>query len=454
MRRIDVRMVETARVRQDLGPNWMPLSNKEALDLYDKLFMIVMAAAEKGKSISRQWLVEKLADEYVEIYASSSPNIKTTWTVPFYSLGVRFIGRQSDLDELHRQLMEHGKVGITGMGGLGKTQMAVEYANNQKDSYPDGVFWLNAANLLLIELAELAETLGLAEHQTARDQAAFAVRDYLEKNPQTLIIFDNLEKPKSLNLQVAAGLIPTALKCRLLFTTRKRDFPSNMQLFEVKVLDEEAGLHLLLRGRSEVLDSAHSEYQTAGQIVDAMGGLPLALELAVAYFEKFKQTTLKGYLDLLASKGGLSALDLSPKYTRLNEQDLATRHSVAITATLEMQWKTLHDPDAQQLFLVAGQLPAVSWIPTARLGLLAGISGQPEPEKEVSLLDIALAELQAVSLIVELSSDRLRLHPLVHEFAASIPPDPFDLRKELAANLADAMKNMGNLGSSNGVAWR
>ena len=73
------------------------------------------------------------------------------------------------------------------------------------------------------------------------------------------------------------------------------------------------------------------------------------------------------------------------------------------------------------LFRAAGQFPEASWIPIPRLGLLTGIeseakAGRPSP------LSVVLKKLHAVSLIEELSDDRLRLHPLVQEFAADSRP--------------------------------
>ena len=64
-----------------------------------------------------------------------------------------FVGRTDDLERLHATLQQREPVGIrpaglTGMGGIGKTQLAVEYVYRFKDAYPDGIFWINAAEPL------------------------------------------------------------------------------------------------------------------------------------------------------------------------------------------------------------------------------------------------------------------------------------------------------------------
>lgn len=93
------------------------------------------------------------------------------FTVP-YPEHTHFVGREDDLARLHAALQEEGPVGInpattgnptgvTGQGGIGKTQLAVAYAYRYRGEYPDGVLWLNAANEWRVEFARLADDLNL-----------------------------------------------------------------------------------------------------------------------------------------------------------------------------------------------------------------------------------------------------------------------------------------------------
>jgi hypothetical protein len=91
------------------------------------------------------------------------------FTVPYLE-HTHFVGRDEDLARLHAALQGEGPVGInpaalgnptglTGQGGIGKTQLAVAYAYRYQAHYPDGVYWLNAANDLRVEFADLGKRL-------------------------------------------------------------------------------------------------------------------------------------------------------------------------------------------------------------------------------------------------------------------------------------------------------
>jgi hypothetical protein len=187
-----------------------------------------------------------------------------------------------------------------------------------------------------------------------------------------------------------------------------------------------------------------------------LGWLPLALELAAAYLGAYPDVSITGYLERLRTEGSLETVDESEVRavdlpTRVEEilkaaaaGNLELKHQVAVSATLQTQWKRLNDEDARLLFRAAGQFPEASWIPIPRLGLLTGIesearAGRPSP------LNVALKRLHAVSLIEELSDDRLRLHPLVQEFAARLSPAPTSFRLEMAERVATEFNDLLSL---------
>jgi len=355
-----------------------------------------------------------------------------------------FVGREKDLAALHELVHQSDSpVGIrptvlVGLGGIGKTQLAVEYAHVYRDEYPSGIFWLNAIKPLLHEFADLAEILGLADKETPRDQAAHKAWAFLDARQDALVVLDNVIEPAKLNIPFAPGLIPANLRCRTLFTTRQRDFPRGFQPYEVKVLPEMAAMHLLLRARPEVLDEHHPDWGVARVVCAMLGWLPLALELAAAYLDAYPDVALGGYVERLRTEGKLATVD----DTDLRPEELPTRHEVAVTATLRTQWSRLDNEDARLLFRTAGQLPAGTWIPISRLGLLTGITAGVAPGRPAPLTR-ALKKLHDVSLIEELTNERLRLHPLVQEFAAGLSSSSF--RAKMAAQIAAALNEASTL---------
>lgn len=385
----------------------------------------------------------EIVQEFFQVAASEST---IRFTVPF-PRNEDFVGRDEDLALLH-QMINRGDslVGIrptvlVGLGGIGKTQLAVEYAHLHRDEHSAGTFWLNAVNPLLDEFALLAETLGLADRDTPRDVASRQVWAFLDDHPDALVIFDNVTEPAVLNAPVVPGLIPANLQCRTLFTTRQRDFPRNFRPFEVKVLPRDAAMRLLLRARPGALDQRHPGWGTARIICASLGWQPLALELAAAYLGQYSEVSLEGYLERLRIEGKLTTVD----DTELRPEDLPTRHEVAISAVLRAQWSRLEEEEtasARRLFLAAGQFPEATLLPVARLALLAGVEYEAPPGR-ASPLARALKQLHTVSLIEELTHDQLRLHPLVQEFAAELSPPGF--RASMAERITTELGKLSRL---------
>lgn len=346
-----------------------------------------------------------------------------------------FVGREAELVALHELIQRvDSPVGIrppvlVGLGGIGKTQLTIEYAYRYREHYPDGVFWLNGSNPLLNEFASLAEVLGLVDKEASRERAAYQAWGFLDVLPSALVIFDNIPEAAALNIPFSLGLIPANLRCCTLFTTRQRVFPREFQPFEVKVLPETAAMSLLLRSRQEINHTSHPDWGIARIICASLGWLPLALEMAAAWLEVYPDVTLAGYLERLRTEGGLATID----DTDLRPEDLPTRHEAAVAATLHTQWSVLTDENAKLIFRAAGQLQEGELLPLHRLGLLTGVSAVCEPGYSSSLTQ-AVKKLQVASLIEELTNNRLRLHPLVREFASTLSPATF--RLEMATRLA------------------
>ncbi len=340
------------------------------------------------------------------------------------------------------------------MGGIGKTQLAVEYSyrHHEAGTYPDGIFWINATEPLDQGFARLARDLGLAKTGQALDQQVRSAFDALGRWKEALLVLDNLEDPGILNRPIVSGCIPAGLSCRLLFTTRRRDL-GGFTPVEVTVLPEDSALQLLLRhpNRLPAIDTGDPGHEPAVAITQMLGRLPLALELAGAYLGKWSDpdkpgfVSLAGYRERLRTKGRLATVDVGAK--KLSDNELQSIHGDAVEATLRQQWDALDDEDAKSLLRVAGQLPEAAVIPNERLGLLAGVAVRSDDGEGPSSLDEALRRLEYDCLVEDIHRGRMRLHPLVREFAERLTPaeerDAF--RLDCAGRMAAAYEDYATL---------
>ena len=236
------------------------------------------------------------------------------------------------------------------MGGIGKTQLAVEYVYRYRDDYPDGIFWINAAEPLAVGMAQIS--IRSATRRTSHPPPTRAAYEELRKCPASLLVFDNLEDPSHLLRPVVAEPIPLTLPCRILFTTRTLDL-GRFRPIEVTGLPEEPALRLFSAMTPPATRTGRRPFGSA-----AAGLLAAALELAGAFLATWPDvprglppsTRRRGmHLDLDFERGDLSAANFQPT------------HAAAVAATLKSQWDALSrgagDEAARLILRIAGQFP-------------------------------------------------------------------------------------------------
>jgi tetratricopeptide (TPR) repeat protein len=229
------------------------------------------------------------------------------WNVPFRRNPL-FTGRQNALEQLHSALEANRAAAlaqaISGLGGIGKTQIAIEYAYRFCDEY-SSVFWFNAElyEALISDILFIAKLLKLPE-KDEKDQNSIvnAVKRWLEENTHWLLIFDNIE-----NIEMATNFIPPNYQGHILLTTRSQSTGTFAQRIEIEKMPQEEGILFLLR-RAKIIapnailkDTSSSDLVKAREIYEAMDGLPLALDQAGAYIEE-TSCSLSNYLDKFHQK--------------------------------------------------------------------------------------------------------------------------------------------------------
>ena len=235
-------------------------------------------------------------------FPSALPSL---WNVP-YRRNPYFTGREDLLTRLH-ELLHSGKAAalaqpqaISGLGGIGKTQTAVEYAYRYHGDY-QAVLWASAATreTLISDFVTLAALLQLPERDLA-DQGVVvaAVKRWLASNKGWLLILDNAD-----DLELAADFMPLASSGHILLTTRAQSTGAIANSLEVEKMAQPEGALLLLRRAKKLAAGAPLERATASDrslaeaVVRELDGLPLALDQAGAYIEE-TDCGLSGYLNL------------------------------------------------------------------------------------------------------------------------------------------------------------
>jgi WD40 repeat protein len=349
-----------------------------------------------------------------------------------------FVGRERDLERVHEVLRaeragRHRWVALVGMGGIGKSKLAVAYAYAYRDAYPGGVYWLDAAAPLLTELASI---VGLRE-ESASERRALRLR----RDADALLIFDNAADPLALRRSME-GIVRPPLDCRMLFTTRRAEL--DRLLFEtihVDRLPDDAARRLLLadEGRQAALGGAPAaEQKAATEICVALGNLPLAIVLAARYLAKFRRLSLVSYLARLRREGALATTD------GVSVPPGSTSSAEAPTAALRPQWDALQNANARHVLKTAALFREAARVSRATLALFSGLSdeamdGYPAP------LDEALRELTEWSLVEEHDEATIRLHPLVREFAEAQIDQREAFAEACSVRLVDALGRMDRL---------
>jgi tetratricopeptide (TPR) repeat protein/transcriptional regulator with XRE-family HTH domain len=214
------------------------------------------------------------------------------WHVPYHRNPL-FTGREELLQDLRHRLIPGATVvvsqsqAISGLGGIGKTQVALEYAYRYQHDY-SAIVWLQADSREIFSLAciQLAQELNLPAHKEANQARILAaIKRWFKNKTKWLVILDNVE-----DFSMIEEFLPPGHHGCVLLTTRAHHVTEHIALaHKLEGLPEEEGALLLLRraGRltldAPLEQAALEDYDQAKRMWELVEGFPLALDQIGAY---------------------------------------------------------------------------------------------------------------------------------------------------------------------------
>ena len=332
--------------------------------------------------------------------------------LPYASLGDLFKGRDAMLDELRASLTSAPASGASaivgralhGLGGVGKTRLAVEYAWRHADDYTALLFvGADSPEALQRNLAALCAPalLDLPEHQVTEEAAQVAaVLGWLQRNPGWLLIADNVDTEAA--AQAVEALLPQLPGGHVLITSRLSNWSGGVEALPLDVLQEPAAVEFLLartdaRRRKQADDAAQ-----ARTLAGELGGLALALEQAGAYIAQ-RRLTLADYLAQWRGQRDKVLAWYDPRLMQYPK-------SVAVT------WQTSFDELGEPARRLLRRLAWLAAAPIPESLLEVAVPGAAAEDDAYA----ALAELESYSLVTRAeAAPNFTVHRLVQAVTRS-----------------------------------
>lgn len=350
--------------------------------------------------------------------------------IPFIGT-TTFVGRRQTLRELHDLLNRDNEqvipVALSGMGGVGKTEIGIQYGHGFGSSYPGGVCWIFARRLdapgnatipgQITTFAQLHLGITIPDHLTnGQDRVSWCWKHWPQGN--VLLIFDDVDHYSD----IAPAYLPQDPRFKVLITTRLR-LGSPVQLFSLDVLERTDSLELL---GLLVSDSRMDDRTNADALCELLGDLPLGIELIGQYLANDPHLTFGELLDTLQERARRRQL---PNYVpfRGDYQEnpawtLTARRG--LDAAFDLTWERLNGSTQLIAKLVGRFEPgAIRWETVEIMREMLAEERPEYGEYDPDILERSRNSLLLFNLLKPFDRKSYRLHPLTRAFFRSKTTD-------------------------------
>ncbi|KAJ5966691.1 hypothetical protein N7501_002939 [Penicillium viridicatum] len=364
---------------------------------------------EHGARVTRHRILQTIR--------SSDNNLRhrkvADWIVPF-ERNPRYVDREVVGKVKGRLFVKNRaqRIAIFGLGGIGKTQIALELAYQTREIYPDcAIFWLPVVDMESLQQAyqAVADKLGIGLNDTKEDPKSL-VKDHLSKpsSGRWLLIFDNVDEidmwteSKGSTPGGLKDYLPTSDQGAILFTTRSNkvaQYLAATDVIKIPEMDEHRAYHVL---RNSLIDKkVLCDTESTRKLLSRLTFLPLAIVQAASFINE-NGTTLAGYVELLDGQEQ-SAIDLLSEDFEDKGRYNSIRNPVATT------WLTSFEQIKRQNPLATEYLCFMACIQERDI-LLSLLPPAPDIEHQK-----AIGLLSSYSFVrVRHEESRLDMHRLVH----------------------------------------